>query len=328
MSRIWQKSPKARVILAIFVVLALAIAAYLFFARKPRGIRDFELAQNAARKAQIETLKRDSDQDGLKDWEEAIFHTDPQAADTDTDTTQDGEEVRLGRDPLKQNSSRDPEKPNDLTATSTPLAAQPQADASQSANLTQIIAQSLGQQLIARRLTDPEAPLDPEAIGRSIANGLPTYTPEMPLLTLKNISLTKDDGDDAVQKWAQQFNALLKASFLTHHPIEPFILINALKDENYDSLAEIDSYIKAYDELADLVQRTPTPPSLANDALNFVRITLQFRAIAGAFRNGEKDPVTAVSAINPYFDLTQTAYGWHRDIRQKLANRHITFQQQ
>lgn len=44
-------------------------------------------------------LESDSDNDGLKDWEETLWKTDPENSDTDGDGTLDGEEISLGRDP-------------------------------------------------------------------------------------------------------------------------------------------------------------------------------------------------------------------------------------
>lgn len=46
-------------------------------------------------------LKRatDSDNDGLSDWKEKLWKTDPQEKDTDGDGTSDGEEVKKNRDP-------------------------------------------------------------------------------------------------------------------------------------------------------------------------------------------------------------------------------------
>ena len=46
-------------------------------------------------------LDRDTDGDGLKDWEEELWKTDRNNPDTDRDTTADGVEVASGRDPLK-----------------------------------------------------------------------------------------------------------------------------------------------------------------------------------------------------------------------------------
>ena len=42
----------------------------------------------------------DTDNDGLRDWEETLYGTDPDVADTDGDGVGDGTEVRSGRDPL------------------------------------------------------------------------------------------------------------------------------------------------------------------------------------------------------------------------------------
>ena len=44
-----------------------------------------------------ELLNKDTDNDGLKDWEEILWKTDPNNPDTDGDKTTDGEEIKLNR---------------------------------------------------------------------------------------------------------------------------------------------------------------------------------------------------------------------------------------
>ena len=61
----------------------------------------------------------DSDNDGLRDWEEKIYGTDPRNPDTDGDGYLDGEEVASGYDPTKKAPgdelpSADPTKPRPL----------------------------------------------------------------------------------------------------------------------------------------------------------------------------------------------------------------------
>jgi hypothetical protein len=51
-------------------------------------------------KASFAITDIDSDGDGLMDWEERLWGTDPYNPDTDGDGTSDGDEVRLGRHPL------------------------------------------------------------------------------------------------------------------------------------------------------------------------------------------------------------------------------------
>jgi len=55
----------------------------------------------------------DSDNDGLPDWKEALYGTDPHNPDTDGDGTNDGDEVAQGRDPLKPNTAPKGQEPND-----------------------------------------------------------------------------------------------------------------------------------------------------------------------------------------------------------------------
>lgn len=46
--------------------------------------------------------QKDSDDDGLPDWQESLWRTNKNNSDTDGDGTKDGEEIKLGRDPLKK----------------------------------------------------------------------------------------------------------------------------------------------------------------------------------------------------------------------------------
>lgn len=55
----------------------------------------------------------DTDGDGLPDWQEGLYGTDPKKSDTDGDGTLDGEEIRLNRDPLKANIAKNDQEPND-----------------------------------------------------------------------------------------------------------------------------------------------------------------------------------------------------------------------
>ena len=54
------------------------------------------------------TYPKDSDHDGLSDFEEvSIYGTDPNNPDTDRDGMSDGQEVKKGRNPLGKGSLRD-----------------------------------------------------------------------------------------------------------------------------------------------------------------------------------------------------------------------------
>ncbi len=53
----------------------------------------------ALEKVVQDSLERDDDEDGLKNWEEILYKTDAKLADTDGDGTNDGDETALNQDP-------------------------------------------------------------------------------------------------------------------------------------------------------------------------------------------------------------------------------------
>lgn len=61
----------------------------------------FDQLSPAASPTPTGDIEADRDRDGLSDVVENLYKTDPDKADTDNDTVNDGEEVRLGRNPLQ-----------------------------------------------------------------------------------------------------------------------------------------------------------------------------------------------------------------------------------
>lgn len=87
---------KILIIAIVFAIILLGGVAILK-REKTETVYNMILKENIAKAAEI--LNRDKDQDGLKDWEEELWKTDPAKSDTDSDETTDGEEIRLRRDP-------------------------------------------------------------------------------------------------------------------------------------------------------------------------------------------------------------------------------------
>lgn len=100
-------------LILISIVIALGII-YSFSLLNKNQKTDPQLLLNAEAKAKVqEFMALDSDSDGLKDWEEALWKTDPQKSDTDNDGTNDANEIKLNRDPLKQNINPSNQEPSD-----------------------------------------------------------------------------------------------------------------------------------------------------------------------------------------------------------------------
>lgn len=87
----------------VAVVGAAAIVAGVWYITSQEALEreSGEVISVSGESQEIEAgaFERDSDNDGLRDWEEALWETDPANPDTDGDGVSDGEEVRAGRNP-------------------------------------------------------------------------------------------------------------------------------------------------------------------------------------------------------------------------------------
>lgn len=87
---------RKRIFWLVLTLLAVMIFALISFlsAEKEEGAK---VSESPKKK---NPLLEDTDEDSLQAWEEQIYGTDPKKADTDGDGTPDGEEIKLGRNPL------------------------------------------------------------------------------------------------------------------------------------------------------------------------------------------------------------------------------------
>jgi hypothetical protein len=100
----------ASIILAVLIVVMVNLLAN----KKNIYSNSDSKILSASSSAKIsEFMILDTDGDTLKDWEEALYKTDPKLADTDADGTNDNEELKINRDPLKENTALAGKEPND-----------------------------------------------------------------------------------------------------------------------------------------------------------------------------------------------------------------------
>jgi len=103
---------KKFLLIFLSIILALGIIYIFSFLNKPKA-SDLNLANIETQTRVQKFMAVDSDNDGLKDWEEALWKTDPQKPDTDNDGTNDNDEIILNKDPLKKNINPEGQEPSD-----------------------------------------------------------------------------------------------------------------------------------------------------------------------------------------------------------------------
>lgn len=242
-------------------------------------------ASLALREAELKNLSQDTDKDGLKDWEEQIFRTDPQNPDTDGDGTKDGEEIKLARDPLLKG-------PNDGVATSTLLKNYSPYFAPD--NLTGRLAEKFGAEVIVPRLSGSSRPLDLESIGdQIISETLSETKPRQNYFTEKDVKTSKDNSAKALENYGNALiNAISAFSSITRSPLE--IFSGALGKDDLASLKSLDSYLTAYDKMLVAMKDIKTPPGLVSFHYQYMNLILAQKEAVGKIRNAENDIVSAI----------------------------------
>jgi len=237
---------------------------------------------------------KDSDNDGLMDWQEATWQTDPCRADTDGDGYVDGEEVASGYSPLQpapddELSDRDSINPRPLPK-----------------NLTQALAQNLSEKTIkgglenslnSDILTTPNQVVN-TTIQKIINEAIQEFA--LPKISDEEINISEDNSPEAIQQYALETIKALEGwknsqqgSFETEVDLFSYVINN--KD-----FSEINRRIDGYKKLYDDTRYIQTPSSLKNIQKQQMGTSMAMINIFKAVKNTDQDPIRATLALEQY----------------------------
>lgn len=258
------------VLVIIFIILNL-IGKKETFRKGPQGGTSLE---------QLVTLEgitdKDSDGDGIPDWEEALWGTDPNKKDTDGDGISDYEEITLRKAALQIEL---PESERELTETekfsreffATVVALK------QSGNLSpeaiENLASSFSQSITGGEITD--------AFGR------------------KDI-LISDDSSESRENYLNQLFELLSQYTEKNLGGELEIVAIALQTGNEEIMQELGPISKGYRDFALEAQRFAVPESQVNLHLQMINSTAKLSLIIGSLGSIINDPLVGMNAFALY----------------------------
>ncbi|MDP3772090.1 MAG: hypothetical protein Q8Q94_01785 [bacterium] len=282
---------------------------------------------SAAHTALTVKLQKDSDGDGLKDWEEVIFHTDPKNSDTDGDGTPDGEEIKQGRDPLKPG-------PDDRLATTTLAALADNAPGLKfSDNFTSAIAEQFGERVIIPSLKnqDGTASIDKQKIGADladqVASAIVSLEREVQQAAVEGGAFIKSDNDSAsaLITYLQASSAATKELLLLEKKLETTIFTDALDKEDFSGLQELDLYLIQFDQTVRDLKTIKVPPSLATLHLRYITLTIKQYEAVKKIRTAETDLIGALAGARIFLQAQDEAVVVVREFQQILKKRKIAF---
>lgn len=286
-----------RTIGATIFSAVLVVAVYLL----AKGIEAPSLAQASAETALLSAIAaKDSDGDGLPDWEEALYGTDSHATDTFKLGMTDGEAVSRGLVVPKAIA--------DISvATSSPdtsLIVDPSLPpAPAEGTLTAAFAKNFFTLFLVAKQNNGGADLS-EAEMQQVANEAlrslaATIAPAPDFKSAKDITVS-GSGADALKAFAVSAETILIKNTANATTSEIQYLTDAVENGNTEALTHIASIAKAYRDSAVGLSVLPVPRELAAHDLALINALMRVSQIATDFTKVNTDVLATMLALQQY----------------------------
>lgn len=285
-----------RVPIATFFSLSLVLGAYLL----ARGVGSPPVAQASVETALLGAIaSRDSDADGLPDWEEALYSTSPTNPDTFNLGMTDG--IAVARGLIV------PEAIADISvATSSPSSSAlidptlppPPAEGTLTAQFSR---QFLVTYLAAKE-QNGGADLsqdDVNSIANQVLSSLSSLAPAPDFKTAQDIRVS-GSGPDALKAFAISAEAVLLKNTSNATTSEINYLKSALENNDATALPHLASLAKIYRNSAIGLAVLPVPQELAATDLTLINSLMRISEISSDFARVNTDPLATMLALYQY----------------------------
>ena len=266
------------------VVAALVLGGALLFRITPSQAPDSEIENVSTQRAQLTALKsadRDTDNDGLRDWEEVLWGTDPQNADTDGDGTTDNDEILQGRNPTAPG-------PNDqLTSVNNVFFS---IDSVELDSDGLALGEELFSGYVELKRTNQLSASSMNAFAASLIN---EATQDLVLDPFERSDITQvSDSPQTVQTYRGGIEVTL-GRFTTVTENEMITVTKAIRDDSPAAHAELNRVLSVYDAAISDLLGMRVPRSAVNLHLDLLNGLFFFRHSLDGMRNVNDDPIRA-----------------------------------
>lgn len=292
------RSLSRKTIIMGVLVLFVGVSIGMYLVLKSKSSQA-DFLEEMARNIQPE---EDLDHDGLKNWEEEIYKTDPNNPDTDHDGYLDGEEVATGFDPTKP-------APNDVLG---------QADISQErpepGNLTETLSYILGQQMeedvfalaslqdttILNQLLEQNAN---ESLNQALEKTLSPFLIEfIPPYKQQNHKLitTNDNSLEAIRFYAKQSSQTItpgSCQYANDSKDEVDMIIEAVEASQF---SQIKCLAKAYQKAYEGLLEVSVPSEWLNVHEELLEIVWVLHSVHTHLPQSTNDPLKQVMTIEKF----------------------------
>ncbi len=273
----------------------------------------------------------DDDNDGLLNWEESLWGTDPKKPDSDGDGTKDGEEARQNRNPAKAG-------PDDkLTATSfgaigADSSGSTGANAGAEVELENTETAKISRELFENYLEAKRAglPIDAETTNKIVNQAIleksdSADAKQYTLADIKILANSTSSTNADFKKYGNDLGQALSIGASKSSVSEIQILQSAMVNENPGEIAKIDPIINSYSTMLNKLALISVPRELVSQHLDLLNGISRMLVDIKSFRQMFEDPMIGLVGVNNYYQDVELLGSAVENIKSFFDNKGIIF---
>ena len=280
------------VIAMVLGAVLLAFAFYtLFISNDETADPALAINEESIKNIVSDTVSFDTDNDGLKDWEEVLLKTDPKNPDSDGDGTNDGDEVNQNRNPLVvgPDDSIGETSEGKLAIASEPII--------ESKTVTEDFAVELFSGYLELKnagtlTTYTGDQLIDEVVNKAVKDTVTqTYT-------LKDLSVVKEPSIETISTYDTEFTHILRPDPSAENDV--VVLKRIVETENIEELSILDTSIKRYEKIVSEMLLLTVPEPIAKEHINATNALAAVTENIRGMRTVFVDPLRALINVKEY----------------------------
>jgi hypothetical protein len=225
----------------------------------------------------VEFYEIDTDEDGVKDWEEALWQLNPLSKDSDEDGVEDSEEVRLQREEIQRDNNIAPEESSDENLTQTEIFARQFFSTASLLNQGGQISQESVEEFGI-------------AFGDTVKN---SFIED--IYTLANLRLSGVSKPEYKKFLVAVVGPIIEKNISELSAINTFIT-----KKDAESLAKLEEAIDGLKQMTEGFLSVKVPYGVAGIHLSIVNNAAKTVIGLSSIKKIEEDPLTAVVGLNQY----------------------------
>ncbi len=301
----------------VLIIVLVILVVFIFFKSYQNRTLTYtsSIEDNTAEEITKKITQQDSDNDGLKDWEEVLWKTDPNNPDTDEDGMNDNEEILAERDPLVSGvgdlNKVIYEQTNDSQIESNTL------------TQTDVLAREIFTGYMALKQKDSLGTIEQEDFIQKITDNSLNFELNTEYFTLNDLNIIQNSSKITLQNYSNELKRIF--SEIPELRDDNIILKEALDSDNPELLEEIKSNIVFYEKLIEDLLETEVSIILQNEHLNLINLFKKLISNTQQIIQVFKDPIMGLIGAKEYYETIQEIEIVSAEIGEYFIQNNIEF---